>query len=163
MINKNLLPYITSGALIIATNTVSYFEGRRYTPYLDVAGVLTVCEGITKDIKNKVYTDKECDVLLRQELDKSFAIVYKYVSVPLTETQKAALASFVYNVGESNFRRSTLLRKLNNKDYLGACKELDRWVFAGGRKWLGLINRRNTEKWLCMYKEADKKKEVLND
>ncbi|AEP36239.1 lysozyme [Taylorella asinigenitalis] len=156
MINKHILPYITSGAVVLATSTVSYYEGRRYTPYLDVAGVLTVCDGITKDIENKVYTDKECDELLKKELDKSFAIVKKYVKVPLSETQKAALASFVYNVGEGSFARSTLLKKLNKGDYITACAELDRWVFAGGKKWKGLINRRNAEKYLCLYKEEKK-------
>lgn len=151
MDNRQIMQYITSGAVILATSTVSYYEGRKYTPYLDVGGVLTVCDGITQDISNKVYTDKECDALLRKELDKSFRILHKYVKVNLSETQKAALASFIYNVGEASFARSTLLKKLNAKDYLGACKELDRWIYAGGRTWKGLINRRNAEKYLCMY------------
>ncbi|EAX3609494.1 lysozyme, partial [Salmonella enterica] len=45
-------------------------EGRRYEPYRDVAGVLTICDGHTgKDIvPGKHYTDAECDALLNQDL-----------------------------------------------------------------------------------------------
>lgn len=159
IVQNRFLPYIASGSLLLATNVVSYYEGRRYVPYLDPVGILTVCDGITHDIENRVYTDKECDELLQKELGRAFRAVDKHVKVRISETQKAALASFVYNVGEANFARSTLLKKLNHEDYAGACKELDRWVFAGGKKWKGLINRRNAEKYLCMYNPAVDKKE----
>lgn len=45
-------------------------EGRRYEPYRDVVGVITVCDGHTgKDIvPGKHYTDAECDALLNQDL-----------------------------------------------------------------------------------------------
>ena len=70
--------------------------------------------------------------------------------VALPEPPRAALASFVYNVGEGNFARSTLLRKLNQGDLRGACHELSRWVYAGGRKLNGLVSRRATERELCL-------------
>ncbi len=67
----------------------------------------------------------------------------------MPDTRKAALASFVYNVGETQFSRSTLLRKLNAGDVKGACAELSRWVYAGGKVYKGLVNRRMAERELC--------------
>ena len=55
------------------------------------------------------------------------ADILKYVKVPLTDNQLSALVSFVYNVGIGAFASSTLLRKLNARDYVGAANELLRW------------------------------------
>lgn len=153
MLKKRLIALIAAGAsaATIATVAVSDFEGRKKHAYLDVAGVPTICDGYTHGVKLGGYkTDQECDTLLQKELQASFKTVEKYVRVPLTEQTKAALASFVYNVGPGAFRSSTLLRKLNAGDRVGACNELKRWVYAGGRKWNGLIKRRDVESWLCL-------------
>ena len=65
------------------------------------------------------------------------------------DTRRAALGSFVYNVGEGQFSSSTLLRLLNAGDARGACAQLSRWVFAGGKQLAGLVNRRAAERELC--------------
>ncbi|ELY4257915.1 glycoside hydrolase family protein, partial [Cronobacter sakazakii] len=44
----------------------------------------------------------------------------------------------------------TLMKKLNDSDYVGACNELKRWIYAGGKKWKGLMNRREVEYAICM-------------
>lgn len=68
-----------------------------------------------------------------------------YVGVPLTQPQFDALTSFVYNIGSGNFLTSTLLRKLNLRDYQGAANEFPRWIYAGGKKDPVLIARRRRE------------------
>ncbi len=153
MLKKRLIALIAAGAgaVTIATVSVSDFEGRKNHAYLDVAGVPTVCDGFTRGVKLGDYkTNAECDALLQSELRDSFKTVERHVKVPLTEPTKAALASFVYNVGHGAFRSSTLLKKLNAGDRIGACNELKRWVYAGGKKWNGLIKRRDVENWLCL-------------
>jgi lysozyme len=75
--------------------------------------------------------------------------------VPLNEYQRAALYSFTYNVGTEAFSKSTLLKKLNAGDQSGACDELRRWKLAGGKKWKGLIKRREIERSLCLAGGAD--------
>ena len=67
----------------------------------------------------------------------------------LPDNRRAALGSFVYNVGERQFSSSTLLRLLNSGDVLGACAQLSRWVYAGGKQLAGLVNRRAAERELC--------------
>ncbi|HCD1077247.1 TPA: glycoside hydrolase family protein, partial [Proteus mirabilis] len=47
------------------------------------------------------------------------------------------------------FARSTLLKKLNAGDGAGACEEIKRWVYAGGKVWRGLVSRREVESALC--------------
>ncbi|WP_145500057.1 lysozyme [Yersinia bercovieri] len=127
-------------------------EGREYTAYRDVAGVLTVCDGhMGKDIiPGKRYSDAECDALLHQDLAPIFATIDRIVNVPMSDFRKAALASFGYNVGITAMTHSTMLKKLNRGDTSGACDELRRWIKAGGKVWKGLINRREVERELCL-------------
>jgi lysozyme len=69
----------------------------------------------------------------------------------LTDEQFGALTSFVFNVGRTNFKNSTLLRRLNDKTVPEetrlelAAAEFPRWVRAGGVVMGGLIARRNCE------------------
>ena len=58
---------------------------------------------------------------------------------------------FTYNVGSGAFASSTLLKKLNAGDVPGACKELQRWTYAGGKQWKGLITRREIEREVCEW------------
>lgn len=141
-----------AGALAIAGVTVSWFEGYRDTPYADPGnGTLTVCQGITGPsvIPGKRYTPGECATLLNRELSRAEAAVDRLVKVPITVTEKAALIDFVYNAGEGNLARSTLLRRLNAGDHAGACREYQKWVYAGGKRLKGLENRREASAWLC--------------
>lgn len=147
-----------AGALAIATVMLSGkdgLEGRQHYAYLDVAGVLTICDGHTGNdiIKQKRYSDQECDQLTKQDLARIARQVDPHIKVPVTVTQRAAIYSFAYNVGAGATINSTLLKKLNAKDYTGACDELQRWVFAGGRKWKGLMNRRDVEREVCMWEQ----------
>lgn len=113
-------------------------------------GIPTICEGITAGVRmGDMATPAECDALLERELQRAVDAVDRQVLVPLPDTRRAALASFVYNVGEGQLARSTLLRKLNAGDVRGACAELSRWVYAGGKKLGGLVRRRAAERELC--------------
>ena len=139
------------GAVTAAFFMIQTLEGVKYTPYKDVAGVLTVCYGYTgKNIQpGKTYTKTECLNLLHEDLTKVRRAVDPMIKVPVDDNTRAAIYSFVYNVGPGAFSRSTMLHKLNAGDITGACDEMKRWTFAGGKQWQGLINRRNTENAVC--------------
>ena len=128
------------GAVLAASatllGTVAMWEGTEYVPYRDIVGVLTVCQGYTGPgiVPGKVYTKAECDQLLVQELTHHGQGVLKCTKVPLNQNQYDALVSFTYNVGVGAYCGSTLVRKLNQGDYTGACNELRRWVYAGGKR-----------------------------
>lgn len=70
------------------------------------------------------------------------------VNVPVWQSEYDALVSFVYNIGVTAFRKSTMLRRLKALDYREASYEFGRWVFVNGVKSKGLINRRAAERSL---------------
>lgn len=83
--------------------------------------------------------------LLRDDVKIAEQTIHKLVKVALNQNQFDALVSFVFNVGEQQFAKSTLLKKLNTGEYNAVPHELNRWVFADGQKLPGLITRRQHE------------------
>lgn len=155
-LRKKLLAVIGSGAIAIATVMLSGpdgLEGRKHVAYRDVVGVITVCDGHTgADIVwGKTYSDAECDVLTRTDLQRIARQVDPHIKVPTTDTQRAAVYSFAYNVGANAAINSTLLKRLNARDYAGACDQMRRWTYAGGKQWKGLVTRREIEREVCMW------------
>ncbi len=150
--NIRSLSALGATALVMAAAMVVPLEGTEYKPYYDVAGVLTVCHGHTGSdiIKDKIYTKQECKELLGKDLAKVKRQIDPIIKVPIPNHTRAAIYSFTYNVGIGAFSRSTLLRKLNASDLPGACDELKRWVYAGGKKWKGLMTRREIEREVCL-------------
>ena len=69
---------------------------------------------------------------------------------PTTARQKAAIVSWIYNVGAEAGRQSTLLRKHRAGDYGGAANEFARWNRAAGKVLRGLTRRREAERELYL-------------
>lgn len=139
------------GATLIASTAL--WEGTRYTPYEDVVGVLTVCQGYAgKDvIRGKRYTPQECKALLERELVSHGMGVLKCTKVPLTQYQYDAFTLFTYNVGVNAFCTSkSVLKPLNEGNYQAACDGLLKWKYAGGKEVRGLYLRRVYERKMCM-------------
>lgn len=154
-LKTRLIAASAGGAIAIAAVLMGWFEGRVYVPYLDPAGILTVCEGHTgRDIvPGKRYTDAECDALRDADLAIAQRAVDRLVKVPIDKWQRAALIDFTINKGQGNLATSTLLRKTNAGDYAGACREYERWNKARVRGVLtvlkGLVNRADADRWVC--------------
>lgn len=130
---------------------VSQHEGRKLRAYKDPVGIVTVCDGHTSTARlGQVKTPAECDALLRGDLRAAEEAVRRLVKVPLSQETFDALVSFVFNVGEGNFAKSTLLKKLNRGDYVGACNELPKWSYARGVPLPGLVTRRSEERKACL-------------
>lgn len=125
---------------------VKEFEGLRLEAYKCPADAWTIGYGHTLGvIPGDVITEKEAEILLAEDLEDAESAVNEYVKVKLNQNQFDALVSFVYNLGAGNFKSSTLLRKLNAGDYLGAANEFKRWNKAGGKVLNGLVRRRAAE------------------
>ena len=68
------------------------------------------------------------------ERDKALAWVERNIKVPLTEPQKAGIASFCpYNIGPGKCFPSTFYKRLNAGDRKGACEAIRWWIKDGGR------------------------------
>lgn len=138
-----------AGVVAIAAPFLAKWEDVRTNPYRDIIGVWTVCGGETK-VEMRTYTKAECQAMLVDSVAKHSMTIDKYVTAEMPDTRRAALVSFIHNVGEGAFARSTLVKKLNRGDFYGGCNELLKWVYAGGKKLKGLENRRKEERELCL-------------
>ena len=74
--------------------------------------------------------------------------VRRLVTVPLNSNQFDALVSFAYNCGAGNLAKSTLLKRVNAGDHVGAAAEFHRWNKGGGKVLPGLTRRRASESLL---------------
>lgn len=136
---------------------IKKFEGFRAAPYFCLAGIATIGYGSTRDLDGKAIkmnhepiTELQAKNLMLATLKTYSDAVDRYVTVGLNQNQFDALVSFCYNVGAQNLRKSTLLKKLNLKDYNGAAEQFLVWVFADGKRSKGLGNRRMAERSLFL-------------
>ena len=151
---KNLRPAIAAvfmAAMMLAAALIKPFEGKSNVAYQDSVGIWTICRGHTLGVyEGMTATDAECDEFFQQDLTKAFNAVSRHVTVDLPAPRLAALASFEFNVGEENFARSSVVRKINAGDTVGGCNALLQWDHAGGRELAGLKRRREAERQLCL-------------
>lgn len=137
-------------------NLIKEFEGCRLNAYKCAAGVWTIGYGHTGEVNGKAIcngltiTQKQADELLRGDMQVFENTVNTVVTVPITQNMFDALVSFSFNVGGGALRKSTLLKKLNSKDYTGAADEFAKWNKAGGQVLKGLVRRRKAERALFL-------------
>ncbi len=137
-------------------NLIKGFEGKRLSAYDDGVGVWTIGYGTIKYPngvrvkKGDTCTDTQAESYLKNDLVKFESAINRLVKVPINQNQFDALSSFTYNLGETNLSKSTLLRKLNSKDYKGAADQFLVWNKAGGRVLTGLVRRREAERNLFL-------------
>lgn len=106
----------------------------------------TIGFGHTNGVKQgQVITEQQAIEFLKFDLANAANVVLQLIKVPINQNQFDALTSFVFNAGSGNFQKSTLLRKINSKDFVGAVAEFPKWRFSGGVVMRGLIARRADE------------------
>jgi lysozyme len=115
-------------------NIIKNFEGLRLTAYRDVAGVWTIGYGSTryhdgKPVKpgDQLASETQADALFRNTLGQYVDAVNRFIKVPLNQNQFDALVSFTYNEGTGALEESTLLVKLNEKNYTEAASHFLAW------------------------------------
>jgi lysozyme len=113
---------------------IKNFEGLRLTAYRDVAGVWTIGYGSTRyhdgrRVKpgDSLASEAQADALFHNTLGQYEDAVNQSVKVPLTQNQFDTLVSFAYNEGTGALRESTLLAKLNEKNYKEAAAHFLAW------------------------------------
>lgn len=151
------------GWLVPADKIVREFEGfgrllatGAVTSYPDPAtggAPWTIGYGSTgPDVKkHTVWTRPQCEARLLHDLVKlGKQIDALCEGVPTSEGQKAAMASFAYNLGIGRLEESTLLRKHRDGNTSGAANEFLKWVFANRKVMKGLVRRREAERALYL-------------
>lgn len=134
---------------------IKRFEGCKLESYSDPAtggDPWTVGFGHTgpEVIPGTQITEDQADAYLRADLERFEKCVDKVLMVPVTQSQFDACVSLAFNIGCRNFQSSTLVKKLNAQDDIGAADQFLRWNMAAGKEILGLTRRRNAERDLFL-------------
>jgi len=145
--------HIEENIMAIAQSTLAFItkeEGARNRAYKDSKGLWTIGVGhlIKADeqhLLTATLTDQEVEELLRSDLKWCSEAVESSVKVPLGQNQFDALYSLCFNIGETAFRKSTVVRKLNENDIQGAADAILMW-----NKPAVLENRRKRERALFL-------------
>jgi lysozyme len=126
-------------------------EGYKGEAYIPIPGdVPTIGFGTTQGVKmgDKIDPVKALERALA-DMQKFEGAIKECVKVPLKQNEYEAYLSLSYNIGSRAFCGSTLVKKLNQFDYAGACQEILRWDKAGGKVIRGLTIRRQKEYEQC--------------
>lgn len=135
----------------VGRKLIETFEGLRLTAYQDQGGVWTIGYGHTGDVyQGETITQAQADNYLGIDLHHIENTIYLNVKISLNQNQFDALVSLIYNIGGGNFTKSTLLKLLNNSDFMGAGNQFLVWDKVGGIVNSGLAARRVAERQLFL-------------
>ncbi|UYY77806.1 lysozyme [Sphingomonas sp. R1] len=135
--------------------TITHVRGVQYLKtYLDIVGVATACDGITRRVKpGQVYTEVQCAQMLEGELVQH-ALEVQICAPELwgagRDYQRFAAISLAYNVGAPRFCGSTAAKHFRAGQWVAGCDALRMWNKAGGRVIGGLVRRRERERQACL-------------
>lgn len=133
-----------------AVELIKRFEGFRARAARLPNGRWTVGYGHTRTAREGVeIKEADADALLIYDLSAVVAAINEWVFSPLTQNQFDALVAFAFNIGLAAFRRSSVLRRLNEGSMLQAACAMEMWRtadFEGERIVIdALVRRRSAE------------------
>lgn len=145
---------------------IASFEREELTGYLDAVHVPTIGYGHTemagglinyadgtttsKVIVGAAITSDEADRLLSEDLRKFEAPVARALERKPTQDQFDAMVSLAFNIGSGGFEKSSVVRRFNAGDDIGAADAFLMWNKAKGKVLAGLTRRRNAERALFL-------------
>ncbi len=145
-LRNNAIALSAAGLVALAS-----WEAFRSEPYRDIGGVWTDGFGNTNNVQpSKSVSVPQALNQLLINVRSAESAVNTCITKPMTQGEFDAFVKFTFNVGNRAFCNSTLVRKFNAGDNVGACNELSKWVYVKGVKVNGLVNRRDAEKKLCL-------------
>lgn len=116
-------------------------------PYVCPAGFWTIGYGHLCAPDHPPISLEEAEAYLKQDMVKALTAALRHCPVLATEPEGrlAAIVDFTFNLGAGRLQVSTLRRRINQRDWPSAARELRRWVYGGGKVLPGLITRRDAE------------------
>ena len=149
---RGLVALVGAAAAAALLALTPQFEGTKYATYRDMGGVLTYCTGATEDAAwGKTYTPAQCRAQLDRDLERHALGIMQCIPLKrLTDGQRVAFVDVAYNIGVSGFCGSSMARRTNAGDMVGACNALLMWNKVGGKEVRGLTRRRQAERELCL-------------
>lgn len=143
-------------ALVLSATSlvgIAVHEGYRDRAYIPVAGDRpTLGFGDAQGVKLGDKTDPvRALIRLNQQADTFQQQMKKCIGdVPLHQYEWDAYVSLTFNIGSDAFCKSTLVKLLQQQDYVGACTQILRWDKFKGAPLAGLTKRRQEEYTKCI-------------
>ena len=132
---------------------IKKYEGLRLDAYKCPRGVWTIGYGNTSYPDGRpvqagdVISQTAAEALWSDYLIKEVYTVYAKIPYHLTQRQKDALASLIFNWNSARFLKSKLYTAICAKDWAEVCRQ---WDFGFKNGLLGLFKRRTEELALFM-------------
>ncbi|MES2894395.1 MAG: glycoside hydrolase family protein [Pseudomonadota bacterium] len=138
-----------------AIDLIKRFEGYRRKSAQLPGGGWTIGYGHTLTAREGAeVSESDAEALLLYDLIAVAHAVNEHVFAPLTQNQFDALVAFAFNIGVENFQRSSVMRRLNEGQFLQAACAMELWRkadFDGERIVVdALVRRRSVEKTLFL-------------
>jgi lysozyme len=125
------------------------WEGCELTAYKDGGGVWTIGVGHTAGVKpGQRISQLEADELLR--LDVEDHDISPYLKAETEQREFDAMSSLAFNIGLERFRNSTVLKRHNLGNRIGAANAFLMWRYDNGKAVKGLLRRREAERKLYL-------------
>lgn len=136
-------------------NLIKGYEGLRMAAHYAPSEQWSIGYGHTQTARHGMsVTEADAERMLRDDVDPIEKLLAETVRAPLNQNEHDALVSLIFNIGADNWKRSTVLRKLNAGDKLGAAAAFEMWTRAKVNGELvaldGLVRRRAAEKSLFL-------------
>ena len=150
MNRTHLAALVLSAASMVG---IAVHEGYRDRAYIPVAGDRpTLGFGDAQGVKLGDKTDPIRALIRLNQQAEVFQKEMKQCigDVPLHQHEWDAYVSLTFNIGSGAFCKSTLVKKLQQQDYVGACTQILRWDKFQGRPLAGLTKRRQEEYTKCI-------------
>lgn len=133
-------------------------EGTSLRAYKDIAGIWTICEGDTKNVRpGMVETQAGCRSRLERQLLAHAVPVMQCtprLAEPGRDYQRWAAVSLAYNIGTTAYCNSTVDRRFDAGNWQGGCDAMLAWDKARVNGQLvsvrGLSLRRQREREICL-------------
>lgn len=139
-------------------NLITSFENLELKAYLCPAGVWTIGFGTTvypngtQVKKGDICTAEQAKAYFAYDLKRFENAVNDGLTVLVNQNQFDALISLTYNIGETAFKKSTLLKLLNANKFTEASDQFAVWNKGNGKVLNGLVRRRAAERVLFLKK-----------
>lgn len=138
--------------------TIPHDEGTEYRAYRDIAGIWTICNGDTANVRpGMVETPEGCRARLERQLIAHAGPVMACVpqlKATGRDYQRAASVSLAYNIGVGAFCKSTAAKRFRVGNWRGGCDAFLSWnkarVNGALRPVRGLTLRREREREICL-------------
>jgi lysozyme len=127
---------------------IASFEGYTHRAIIPVPGdPPTACRGHVVTNGQTVFTDAECDMLTRSDLNTVFSA---FAEIKAPPEVMGAFGDLCFNIGVARCKKTHLYAYIKAGDFKAACNEFPKFIYAHGKPYSGLIRRRQAERQLCM-------------